>query len=95
MICQKCGRVVRPGNTYGRNETCTERRYYCSCGFVNKTYETVVITWKKTQYAPRETPPVPVPAVEAVAQEPAKEDAPATPKPAKKRGRHRRSAIKE
>ena len=53
MQCQKCGRVVRPTNCRGRDESLTERRYYCSCGFVNKTYESVVMTWKKTAYKPR------------------------------------------
>ncbi|GEM_PF-6322077 len=53
MICLKCGRVVRPGNTIGRNESVTERRYYCSCGFVNRTAEQVVLTWRKTQYKSR------------------------------------------
>ena len=57
MQCQKCGRVVRPNNTRGRDESLTERRYYCSCGFVNKTYEQVVMTWKKTEYKPREVAP--------------------------------------
>jgi hypothetical protein len=64
MICQKCGRVVRPNNCRGRNESITERRYYCSCGFVNKTYENVVMTWKKTPYKPRtEAAPDPAPPV--------------------------------
>ncbi len=62
MICPKCNRVVRPGNTYGRNETCTERRYYCSCGHVTRTAEQAVLTWRKTQYRPR-VAVVPVPAV--------------------------------
>ena len=53
MLCQKCNRVVRPGNTIGRNESLTERRYYCSCGFVNKSVEQVVVTWKKMVYKPR------------------------------------------
>jgi hypothetical protein len=53
MICGKCGRVVRPGNTRGRDETLTERRYYCSCGFVSKTHEQIVVVWKKTVYTPR------------------------------------------
>jgi hypothetical protein len=64
MQCQKCGRVVRPNNCRGRDESLTERRYYCSCGFVNKSYETVVMTWKKTEYKPRavaEPEPVPEP----------------------------------
>jgi hypothetical protein len=54
MICQKCGRVVRPSSVVGRNESITERRYYCSCGHVNKTLEQVVVTWKKTEYKRRE-----------------------------------------
>jgi len=65
MQCQKCGRVVRPGNTTGRNESLTERRYYCSCGFVNKTVEQVIVTWKKMEYKPRT-----VPTVEPVAEVP-------------------------
>ena len=53
MICQKCGRVVRPQNTVGRNEPITVRRYYCSCGYVNKSLEQVAVTWKKTDYKKR------------------------------------------
>jgi hypothetical protein len=64
MQCQKCGRVVRPNNCRGRDESLTERRYYCSCGFVNKTYEQVVMTWKKTEYKPRVVAPAPVAAPE-------------------------------
>jgi hypothetical protein len=62
MQCQKCGRVVRPNNCRGRDESLTERRYYCSCGFVNKTYEQVVMTWRKTEYKPRVVVPTPAPA---------------------------------
>jgi hypothetical protein len=68
MQCQKCGRVVRPNNCRGRDESLTERRYYCSCGFVNKTYEQVVMTWKKTEYKPRESAPVVAPAPAAEPQ---------------------------
>ena len=63
MRCPRCDRVVRPGNTRGRDENITERRYYCSCGFVHKTAEQVVVTWKKTIYTPR-VPVVEVPVAE-------------------------------
>jgi len=83
MQCQKCGRVVRPNNTTGRNESLTERRYYCSCGFVNKSYETVVMTWRKTEYKPREA----AQPKQTEAPPSAVEDAPAQAKTRKRRAR--------
>ena len=85
MLCPKCNRVVRPGNTYGRNETATERRYYCSCGFVTKTAEVPVVTWRKTEYAPRVTPPQPEPPAPVPVEAPPPVIVPA--KPRKRRAR--------
>ena len=79
MICQKCGRVVRPNNCRGRDESLTERRYYCSCGFVNKTYEQVVMVWKKTDYKPRDGMSEKLPQTDPI-QEP-------TPQPKKRRSK--------
>jgi hypothetical protein len=68
--------VVRDGKASGKNESITERRYYCSCGFVNKTLEQVVVTWKKTEYKPREKPPIQaeVPKIEAPITPPKEEN---------------------
>ncbi len=82
MICQKCGRVVRPGNTIKRDAGFTERRYYCSCGFVNRTKEEVVLTWKKTEYKPREKKKIVADVKETVMNE--------EQKTKKKRGRPRK-----
>ena len=97
MICQKCGRVVRTDNTSGKNESITVRRYYCSCGFVNKTLEQVVLVWKKAEYKPREKAETTAQqdTAEMIERETAKAKMQAVESIAKKHKRGRQKKIKQ